>query len=87
MVASSNLVIPTKRKALNIKYLARFSKLFLLPISPTFHKSGRQNRVSRNLTAKIFYKTKKDATQRVMDIEKSLLLTSETYSGAPWRPL
>ena len=35
-----------------------------------------------NLTAKTFYKTKKDAAQRVMDIEKSLLLTSETYSGA-----
>ena len=87
VVASSNLVIPTKLKALNIKHLARFSKLFLLPLAPTFRKSGRQNRVNRNLTAKIFYKTKKDATQRVMDIEKSLLLTSETYSGAPWRPL
>ena len=35
-----------------------------------------------NLTAKTFYKTRKDATQRVMDIEKSLLPTSETYSGA-----
>ena len=87
VVASSNLVIPTKLKALNIKHLARFSKLFLLPLAPTFRKSGRQNRVNRNLTAKIFYKTKKDATQRVMDTEKSLLLTSETYSSAPWRPL
>ncbi|MGN0207170.1 MAG: LPD23 domain-containing protein [Muribaculaceae bacterium] len=35
-----------------------------------------------NLTAKTLYKTRKDATQRVMDIEKSLLPTSETYSGA-----
>ncbi len=35
-----------------------------------------------NLTSKTFYKTRKDATQRVMDIEKSLLPTSETYSGA-----
>ena len=35
-----------------------------------------------NLTAKTFYKTRKDAAQRVVDIEKSLLLTSETYSGA-----
>ena len=35
-----------------------------------------------NLTVKTFYKTRKDATQRVMDIEKSLLLTSETYSDA-----
>lgn len=35
-----------------------------------------------NLTAKTFYKTRKDATQRVMDIKKSLLPTSETYFGA-----
>ena len=35
-----------------------------------------------NLTAKMFYKTRKDASQRVMDIEKSLLPTSETYFGA-----
>ena len=35
-----------------------------------------------NLTAKTFYKTRKDASQRVMDIEKSLLSTSETYFGA-----
>lgn len=35
-----------------------------------------------NLTAKTFYKSKKDASQRVMDIDKSLLPTSETYSGA-----
>ena len=35
-----------------------------------------------NLTAKTFYKTRKDASQRVMDIEKSLLPTSETYFGA-----
>ncbi len=35
-----------------------------------------------NLTAKTFYKTRKDALQRVMDIEKSLLPTSETYFGA-----
>lgn len=35
-----------------------------------------------NLTAKTFYKTKKDATQRVMELRKSLLLTSETYSGS-----
>ena len=31
-----------------------------------------------NLTAKTFYKTKKGSSQRVIDIEKSLLLTSET---------
>lgn len=31
-----------------------------------------------NLTAKTFYKTKKGSNQRVIDIEKSLLLTSET---------
>lgn len=35
-----------------------------------------------NLTAKTFYKTRKDAAQRVMDIKKSLLPTSETYFGA-----
>ena len=35
-----------------------------------------------NLTAKTFYKTRKDASQRVMDIDKSLLPTSETYFGA-----
>lgn len=35
-----------------------------------------------NLTAKTYYKTKKDATQRVMELSDSLLLTSETYSGA-----
>lgn len=29
----------------------------------------------------MYYKTKKDATQRVMEL-KSLLPTSETYSGA-----
>lgn len=34
-----------------------------------------------NLTAKTYYKTKKGATQRVMELE-SLLSTSETYSGA-----
>ncbi|MBO7202104.1 MAG: hypothetical protein J6V30_01010, partial [Paludibacteraceae bacterium] len=34
-----------------------------------------------NLTTKTYYKTKKDATQRVMEL-KSLLPTSETYSGA-----
>lgn len=35
-----------------------------------------------NLTAKTYYKTKKDATQRVMELSKTLLPTSETYSGA-----
>lgn len=35
-----------------------------------------------NLTAKTFYKTRKDASQRVMDIDKSLLPTSETYFSA-----
>ena len=35
-----------------------------------------------NLTAKSFYNTKKEATQRVMEIEQSLLPTSVTYSGA-----
>lgn len=35
-----------------------------------------------NLTAKTFYKTRKDATQRAMDIKKSLLPTSGTYFGA-----
>ena len=48
VVASSNLVIPTKRKALKIKHLARFSKLFLLPLAPTFHKSF--SRVQPNLS-------------------------------------
>ena len=37
---------------------------------------------SGNLTAKSFYKTKKDSSQRVMDIRNSLLPTSVTYSGA-----
>ena len=32
--------------------------------------------------AKSFYNTKKEATQRVMEIEQSLLPTSVTYSGA-----
>ena len=35
-----------------------------------------------NLTAKTFYKTRKDAAQRVMEINNSLLPTSETYFGA-----
>ena len=35
-----------------------------------------------NLTAKTFYKTRKDATQRIMDLKKSLFPTSETNSGA-----
>lgn len=35
-----------------------------------------------NLTAKTFYKTRKDASQRIMDLKKSLFLTSETNSGA-----
>ena len=35
-----------------------------------------------NLTTKTYYKTKKDAAQRVMELENSLLPTSETYSGA-----
>lgn len=34
------------------------------------------------MSAKTYYKTKKDATQRVMELKKSLLPTSETYSGA-----
>lgn len=34
-----------------------------------------------NLTAKTFFKTKRGVTQRVMDLEKSLLPTSETYFG------
>ena len=35
-----------------------------------------------NLTAKTYYKTKRTAAQRVMDLEQSLLPTSETYFGA-----
>ncbi len=35
-----------------------------------------------NLSAKTYYKTKKDAAQRVMELNKTLLPTSETYSGA-----
>ena len=35
-----------------------------------------------NLTAKSFYNTKKEASQRVMEIKRSLLPTSVTYSGA-----
>lgn len=35
-----------------------------------------------NLTAKSFYKTRRGITRRVMELENSLLLTSETYSGA-----
>ena len=35
-----------------------------------------------NLTAKTFYKTRKDASQRIMDLKKSLFPTSETYFGA-----
>ena len=35
-----------------------------------------------NLTAKTFYKTRKDAAQRVMEINNSLLPTSGTYFGA-----
>ena len=35
-----------------------------------------------NLSTKTYYKTKKDAAQRVMELKSSLLPTSETYSGA-----
>ena len=35
-----------------------------------------------NLSTKTYYKTKKDAAQRVMKLKSSLLPTSETYSGA-----
>ena len=35
-----------------------------------------------NLSTKTYYKTKKDAAQRVMELKNSLLPTSETYSGA-----
>ena len=35
-----------------------------------------------NITAKTYYKTKRTAAQRVMDLEQSLLPTSETYFGA-----
>ena len=35
-----------------------------------------------NLSVKTFYKTRKDATQRIMDLKKSLFPTSETNFGA-----
>ena len=38
-----------------------------------------------NLTAKTFYKTRKGSKQRVIDIEKSLLLTSEASLVHPFR--
>ena len=38
--------------------------------------------IGQNLSTKTYYKTKKDAAQRVMELKKSLLPTSETYSGA-----
>ena len=48
----------------------------------TYNLIGIYSDKKGNLTAKTFYKTRKDASQRVMDIEKSLLPTSETYFGA-----